>query len=267
MVPKGLYHDLCTVKGLAKGRSEAPEPKPVGPISDEIMEPTIEHLCPTVAAMVRVQRLTGMRPGELVVMRACDLKMTGEVWEFRPSEFKTEHHESSTRIIDIGPRAQEIIKGFLRHEVHLPIFSPKRATAEQTFERRVERKTPLYPSHVEHQEKRRKTRGRKALGDAYTVNSYRRAIARACDRAFPHPELAEVAPKNLTPDQRSALKAWRKNHRWHPHQLRHSAGTAIREKAGVEAAQAVLGHAQTDTAEIYAKRSRELARRIAAEIG
>jgi integrase len=32
--------------------------------------------------------------------------------------------------------------------------------------------------------------------------------------------------------------------RWHPHQLRHTAATEIRAKFGLEAAQAVLGHAQ-----------------------
>lgn len=40
------------------------------------------------------------------------------------------------------------------------------------------------------------------------------------------------------------LTAWRKEHRWAPNRLRHSRATEIRERYGLEAAQAVLGHSQ-----------------------
>jgi site-specific recombinase XerC len=99
------------------------------------------------------------------------------------------------------------------------------------------------------------------------VASYRRAIARACDRAFPHPELCEVARRDLTDEQRSELEAWQKSHRWHPHQLRHTAGTAIRRRFGLEGSQAVLGHAELSSTQIYADKSLELAREIMRQIG
>jgi site-specific recombinase XerD len=49
--------------------------------------------------------------------------------------------------------------------------------------------------------------------------------------------------------------------------LRHSAATIIRRQYGAEAAQAVLGHAELSTTEIYAEKSLEAARQIMREIG
>jgi hypothetical protein len=37
-----------------------------------------------VADMVRVELETGCRPGELVIMRACDIDMSGAVWLYSP---------------------------------------------------------------------------------------------------------------------------------------------------------------------------------------
>jgi integrase len=237
-------------------------------VPDTIVERTIEHLSPTVAAMVRLQLASAMRPGELVIMTARDLDMSGPIWEYRPGSWKTEHHASRTpRVIMLGPKAQEAIRPFLRLDLAGFLFSPKRAFEEQNEERRTERKTPLYDAHIRHQAKRRKARGRRPFGDHYDVNAYRIAIARACDKAFPHPTLSKVRPMFLTEGERIELKEWQKSHRWHPHQLRHSAATIIRKQFGVEAAQAVLGHAEIGTTEIYAERSLDAARQIMKEIG
>jgi integrase len=54
---------------------------------------------------------------------------------------------------------------------------------------------------------------------------------------------------------------------WTPHQLRHARATEIREQFGIEAAQAVLGHASLQATQIYAKRQVEIARQIAREAG
>jgi hypothetical protein len=49
--------------------------------------------------------------------------------------------------------------------------------------------------------------------------------------------------------------------------LRHSLGTEVRRKFGLEAAQVMLGHSQANVTEIYAERDLALAVRVAAEIG
>jgi integrase len=78
-------------------------------------------------------------------------------------------------------------------------------------------------------------------GDLYDDGSYRKSIRRACKKLG-----IEV---------------------WFPHQLRHSAATEIRSRYGLEASQAVLGHSELGTTQIYAEVDRSAARRIMAEIG
>lgn len=54
---------------------------------------------------------------------------------------------------------------------------------------------------------------------------------------------------------------------WFPNQLRHTQATAVRAKHGAEAAQAVLGHSDIKTTEIYAERDESLCRRIMEAMG
>ena len=66
LLPVAVQQALQTVAGLRKGRSAAREAEPVGPVPVEVVEATLPHLSPQVAAMVRLQLLTGARPGEVV---------------------------------------------------------------------------------------------------------------------------------------------------------------------------------------------------------
>jgi integrase len=79
LVPPSVTHALSTVAGLRRGRTNARETPPVKPVPDVWVEVVLPHLSPQVTAMVRLQRLTGMRPGEVVMMRACDIDMSGDV--------------------------------------------------------------------------------------------------------------------------------------------------------------------------------------------
>lgn len=69
-VTSELKNALDAVEGLKAGRSAAPETDPVEPIAEHIVEQTIVELAPTLVAMVRMQWLTGMRPGEVVIADA-----------------------------------------------------------------------------------------------------------------------------------------------------------------------------------------------------
>jgi integrase len=149
LAPPSLYHALAAVDGLGRGRCEAPDPTPVGPVPEAFIERTIEHLSAVVAAMVRLKLACAMRPGELVIMRASDLNMAGPVWEYRPGSHETEHHQGKApRVIMFGPRAQEVIRPFLCLDISGYPFSPRRAEAERSDERRAERRTKLWPSCV-----------------------------------------------------------------------------------------------------------------------
>ena len=49
--------------------------------------------------------------------------------------------------------------------------------------------------------------------------------------------------------------------------LKHSCGTDVRKRYGVEAARAFMGHTKLSTAEIYAEKDMELVEKIALEMG
>lgn len=83
--------------------------------------------------------------------------------------------------------------------------------------------------------------GRRRGRGCWTTSSYRRAVERACRKAG--------VP------------------RWSPLQVRHTAGTAIRARYGVEGAQVVLGHAEVTVTQLYAERDENLARRVMREMG
>ena len=74
-------------------RAEAP--------SDRIVDATLLALPPVVADMVRVQRLTSPRPGEICSMAPADIDRSGDVWVYSPADHKTEHFEKD-RVIAIG---------------------------------------------------------------------------------------------------------------------------------------------------------------------
>ena len=174
--------------------------------------------------MVQVQRLSGMRPAEVTLMRLCDLdRKHGKTWVYRPASHKTEHHDIE-RAIFLGPRAQAILTPFLegRHPGDC-LFVPREGMAHFRTVQRRQRKTKVQPS----QANRSKRRPRKGPGDRYTVDSYRQSVTRACG-------LAQVPA-------------------WHPNQLRHTKATEIRREAGLDAARAVLGHSSTAMTETYAE--------------
>ena len=114
-----------------------------------------------------------------------------------------------------------------------------------------------------------------SAGDRYTTDSYRRAIARACDQAFPPPpqlakrkgETDEEWRTRLTAEQKAELAAWRKAHRWHPHQLRHNAATELRKEFGIEAARIILGHRSAAITEVYAERDEQEAIEAITKVG
>jgi integrase len=223
LIPAEVYHGLAAVEGLRKGRSEARETRPVRPVADEHVEAVLPYLTPPVRAMVQVQRLSGMRPGEVILLRPCDVdRSRGATWVYRPESHKTEHH-GAVRVVFLGPRAQAVLAPFLDRDPWAYCFSPREALADLRARQRAARKTKVQPS----QKDRRKRAPRQAPGDHYSTDTYGNAVERACVKAGVPP--------------------------WHPHQLRHSAATEVRRQAGLDAARAVLGHATASMTEHYAE--------------
>ena len=252
LIPFTTWKALTTVAGLRCGHTQAPETKPIRPIDDAIVDATLRYLPAVVADMVRFQRATGCRPGEVCILRPCDVDRSGAVWEYRPQAHKTQHH-GRDRVVLIGPRAQEVITPYLLRASDAYCFSPADSERARKAEMRANRKSPVQPSQVD----RAKAHPKRLPGESYSRTAYLVAIRRACDRAF-QPD------RKLTPEE---LRVWRAEHRWSPNRLRHTAATEIRKRFGLESAQVVLGHAKPNTTLIYAERDLAKAAAVIAEVG
>jgi integrase len=236
LVPPSVHHGLRAVAGLRKGRSDVREAEPVRTVLEAFVDAIQPHVSRQVWVMVELQRLTGMRPGEVTILRTGDLDTSGRIWSFRPGSHKTEHH-GRERVVYFGPRAQEILSPWLRADLAAYLFSPREAEAERLAEMRRRRRTPIQPSQ---RDRRRPGKARK-LADHYAVKSYTHAIHRGCRKAG--------VPT------------------WGPNRLRHNAATRLRKEFGLDVARTVLGHSSPAVTLVYAEADHLKAAEAMARVG
>lgn len=283
LVPAEIWHALQAVEPLRAGKTQAREPAAVQPVSEDRVAAMLSHVSPQVRSMIELQQLTGMRAGELVIMRGCDINRIVDPWEYTPSTHKNQHR-GLRRMVPLGPRAQAIIAPYLGPDADAYLFSPAEAEGVRRAKQHEARETPLSCGNRPGTNKVRRGRKR-APRDRYDVASYRRAIAHGCDAAFPPPADLARGRRDRTDGKKGqrretmaewkarlgakwpALLKWRMEHRFFPLSLRHSAGTRLREQFGIEGAQGVLGHQRLNTTEIYAQKNIREARRIMREVG
>lgn len=166
LVPVTVYQSVATVTGLQRGRTEAREMEPVGPVEDATVEATFPFINRHVRGLVGFQRLTGCRPGEACTIRRCDIDIGGVTWLYKPLHHKTAHRGKS-RTIAIGPKAQALLQEFFTPNIEDYLFSPARAAEEAGKKFRANAKRPPR--------------------ERYDRTSYTRAIARATVAAqVPH---------------------------------------------------------------------------------
>lgn len=232
LIPNDRRLALESVDALEKtvGVREAPAINAVEPAT---VAATLPHCHPILAAMIRVQLLCGMRPGEVVLMRRRDLSCDPKesvvrddlpparaviednvlCWAYVPCYSKGDKH-NRPRIIAVPPEAQAVLQPFLADRpVDAYLFSPAEAMAAFRAGQRRARVSPVQPSQVD----RSKGKPKKAPGEMYSTQSYGRAVVKACARAG--------VPK------------------WLPNQLRHLLATEVYDLLGMEQAQSILGHA------------------------
>jgi site-specific recombinase XerD len=203
-------------------------------------------------------------------------------WVYRPGsdqgphgQHKTAHH-GHERMVLVGPKAQEVLRPFLGTKLDAYCFCPAESERRRAVKRREARRSPMTPSQ---RRRRPKARRQRAPGDRYDTHCYRRAIARACDMAFPLPE--HLSPrtldngkresqaawrKRLTDEEREAIRAWRREHRWHPNQLRHSRATELRSH-GLDVVKTILGHKKLETTQVYSEKDMAAAMELVSKIG
>ncbi|MCC9645010.1 site-specific integrase [Rhodopirellula sp. JC740] len=235
LVDIAKVQQLKTLETLRCGQTTAPETAPVKPVPIEQVRQTAPHLSPIIKAMLRIQVATGMRPGELCIMRPCDIDRSGENWIYVPSKHKTGWRGKSKAIPLVGD-ARDAITEFLQRHPESFCFSPKEAMEWRHAVAAANRTTPM--SCGNRPGTNRKKSPKRLPRDRYDPQSYRQAIQRAQKAAgVPH---------------------------WFPYQLRHLNATTIRAAlGGTEEAQALLGHSTALMTAHYAQESLEAAVRAA----
>ncbi len=249
--------ELRTVRRIKKrkGGRETARVRPPDPAHVAAALAELERTLPCVAAMCRVQQYTGMRPGEVCLMRRGEVSINRfekveaagvvvsafdvenqRLWVYAPSRHKTERYERA-RVIVLGPRAQAVLLSHMGKPPGAYLFSPREAAAQWNARRRAHRQTPRTPSS----EARAAAHRKRPPGEHYTPDSYRNAVLRACKRAGVPP--------------------------WKPNQLRHLAATRGDEAAGRDATAAMLGHTTPDQTAVYAEQALRKAALLALEIG
>ncbi len=157
MVPASVVAELDTVRGLVDDESE-----PVEPADPEAVAKVLEVLDPTPAAMVRLQLLTGMRPGEVCRLVPADIDRDADpdeaqprLWLYKPRRYKTQRskkvRQTGGRKIWLGPSAQAILAPLLKDlDPEEPVFLTERGKAwlVDRYARYVERACRL--ARVEH---------------------------------------------------------------------------------------------------------------------
>lgn len=243
-IPVTVVDTLDTVASLARGRCDARESDGVRPVDWATVDATLPHLPRPVAAMIQLMRYSNCRAEDAVILRACDVKMDGDVWTYRPATHKNQWRVDTRtmssvhdRVIPLGPRCQDVIRQFLGGDPQAYLFSPRASRAEYQSRRAAERKTKRTSSELY---RKRKANPRRAPKSRYTVNTFQQAVRRTCKKIG--------VPV------------------WSVLMIRHARATEIREHYGIEGTAASLGDT-VEAAQIYAERNRKLAERIAREIG
>lgn len=274
MVQPGTAHLLRSVAPLKLGRTNATESRPVSPVGDSDVDEVLPFLSPAVAAMVKLQRLTGMRSSNLCSLTMGEIDRSQEVWIYRPSKHKTTYRGQDL-FVCMGPESQKVLNPFLDgRQPDEFLFSPAATVAWQNGERAKRRKTPRPRANnkMARSGKARRRKPIKSPGRKYTARSYRRAVIYGIEAANRKRE-ESAAQGKLSAKGKANGKTARSNATavakisWTPHQLRHTRATTIRKEYGVEGAQVSLGHSTANVTQVYAERDLSLAVRIAREMG
>jgi integrase len=241
LVSVRAYQALTTVESLKKGHPGTIDSKKVKSVKDEYVDKCLPYTSQVVADMIRLQRLTGMRSGELVTLRPVDIdkETVKGVWLYMPNSHKTDYLDFE-KVIPLGKKSQNILKKYMVRPPEKYCFSPAQSLRQIRQVRHEKRTTPQkYGNNIGTNitEEPQWTASEK-----YTTGTYRQAVEYA---------------------QQAAKADGKKIKRWTPHQLRHSRATELNKQYGQSAVKAALGHLTLTASQGYIDRDLELAISVA----
>jgi integrase len=248
LISASVAHGLREVKGVQQGDRQVKESKSRPPAFWDDVVMVLPYCTRPVAVMLQVQWLTGMRSGEVRVMRTLDINRTDpQLWEYRPGSDAGPYgaHKNAwrgqDRVVALGPQCIKLLAPCLNeNDPAAFLFQPRQAMAEVNALRRKQRKSPRWPSHVKAHEAKRKRKPRRAPGSCYSECTYPRAVARACAKA---------------------------GVKFSPYALRHGRKMSIVRESGSDAARAVLGQKSIDATEHYGEIDQAHAREVMSRVG
>lgn len=281
IVPGATLHALLAVRGLSPNESKAPELPPVRSANEDLFLASLDHLPAVVRDMVQLQRYTGMRCGEVFVLRGIDLDTSDpEVWIYKVPKHKTQHL-GKERVVVINKRAQGHLRPWLKPDLTAIVFTPdlmrdgrlyRHGQSPQAAEGKVSVRLEYYREWARRRRRKLGTRTRQVC-PVFTSHLYSDVLKGACDRAFPPPdhlarqivtvpvafgkgtkrrrELVKHWRARLGEEKWAELRAWQRAHRWRSHQLRHSFATDVEQAIGKRAARILLGHEHETTTTSY----------------
>lgn len=155
LIPSSILVGLQTVPGLKKGAPGTHEAPGVDSVEFDLVKVTLPHLHEPIRTMVKLQLLTGCRPGEVRLMKAGEIDTRGKIWVYKPLHHKNAHR-GKLREIPLTAPAQKILKPWIaKREPGQYLFTSWDA-----------------PSKFRDLKKKQK---------AYSIESYSQAIKRVCE--------------------------------------------------------------------------------------
>jgi integrase len=152
-----LVAALEKAEPLRAGQGGVKPSRPVRPVPVADVQAVLDHVPPTVKAMLELQLATGMRPGEVRHMTTGQIDRSDELLIYHPDKHKTKYLGKSKEVV-LGLRAREIITPFLKVDPAAILFPPADGSG---------------PTR----------KGKRRPGPMYTKGSYANAITRGCRRA------------------------------------------------------------------------------------
>ena len=219
------------VKSIRMGDTEAPDKPKRTRVSEEDFWKVVNAVNSVVGDMLQLIWYTAMRPYEVCDMRPFDILFDDpDCWLYVPGRDQTPvgRHKTTrferVKVIPLTSKCQEILKRRIESfDSKEYIFSPKEAVQNLLEKRSTNRKIPLKYGNCPGTN--RKKHPMVKPGKKYNHPSLRNACKRGCKRAG-----IEV---------------------FVPYDLRRSKATGVRSVLGKEASKLLLGHANTDTTDIY----------------
>ena len=228
LVNRMVAYELSTVKPLEPGHPGTFDHPEREYVADDVIIATLSLLPPTLQAMIKLQRLTAMRPSEVFNMRVGEIDRTSVpgFWLYRLATHKTQKKTGKKRVLALNATEQALIAPYLEGRKPTDsVFSPRTAMKERIPNGKV--------NHM--------------IGEFYNKDSYRKAVLRVIEKANRQLPEGKQIPK------------------WTPYELRHSGASAISVELGGEAVQLTMGHTSPTTTAIYLHRETEKMTKLAKE--